>query len=72
MADEPWKEAIRRWQALSPDKQHLIRLRRIPRNVAESMAFEGEPVPQGWVEEQERLIEEKLKQEKKLEGDGPE
>jgi hypothetical protein len=39
-----WKQAIQRWQALPPEEQSRLRRLRIPRNVAESMAFEGEPV----------------------------
>jgi hypothetical protein len=39
-----WKEVIKRWQALPPVEQARIRRKRIPLNVAESMAFAGEPV----------------------------
>jgi hypothetical protein len=39
-----WKQAIERWRALSPEEQARTRRGRIPTNVAESMAFEGEPV----------------------------
>lgn len=39
-----WREAIRRWRALSPEEQLRRRLEAAPRSVARSMAFEGEPV----------------------------
>ncbi|OGA60360.1 MAG: hypothetical protein A3G81_04475 [Betaproteobacteria bacterium RIFCSPLOWO2_12_FULL_65_14] len=39
-----WKQAIERWRALPQKDQARIRRDRIPLNVAESMAFEGEPV----------------------------
>ena len=39
-----WKQAIERWRSLSPEEQARIRRSRILLNVAESMAFEGEPV----------------------------
>jgi len=39
-----WKQAIERWRSLPPEERARIRRRRIPLNVAESMAFEGEPV----------------------------
>lgn len=39
-----WKLAIERWRDLPPQEQARIRLSRLPRKVARSMAFEGEPV----------------------------
>lgn len=52
-----WKEAILRWRELSEEEQRQIRLRRIPRDVARSMAFEGEPVDQAVLEaELERYL----------------
>ncbi|HET7662684.1 MAG TPA: hypothetical protein VFK31_03515 [Rhodanobacteraceae bacterium] len=39
-----WIEAICQWRRLSPEQQRQIRRRRLPRKVARSMAFEGEPV----------------------------
>jgi len=39
-----WKQIIESWRALPPEEQARRRRRRIPLNVAESMAFEGEPV----------------------------
>ena len=39
-----WKENVRRWRALSEADKRRIRLRRIPQKVANSMAFEGQPV----------------------------
>lgn len=39
-----WKQKIERWRALPPAQQARLRRSRIPLNVAESMAFEGEAV----------------------------
>ena len=39
-----WKQTIKHWRSLQPEEQHRIRRSRIPLNVAESMAFEGELV----------------------------
>ena len=39
-----WKQTIKRWRDLRSEEQGRIRRDRIPLNVAESMAFEGEPV----------------------------
>ena len=39
-----WTKKIERWRALPPEEQARVRRSRIPLNVAESMAFEGEPV----------------------------
>jgi len=39
-----WKQTIKRWRTLPPQEQARLRRNRIPLNVAESMAFEGEPV----------------------------
>jgi hypothetical protein len=47
-----WKQVIRRWQALPLQEQARRRRLRIPLNVAESMAFEGEPVDQRILEPQ--------------------
>lgn len=54
-----WKETIRRWRALSPEEQTAIRLRRLPDNVARSIAFEGEPVDEEMLE---RHLRERLTQ----------
>ncbi len=40
-----WKENITRWRALPPEEKLRRRWEAIPADVAESMAFEGEPVP---------------------------
>jgi len=45
-----WKQAIARWRKLPPEEQDRIRLARLPRKVARSMAFEGEPVDQRMLE----------------------
>lgn len=39
-----WQQAIQRWRDLPEAEKHRIRWLRIPLNVAQSMAFEGEPV----------------------------
>jgi hypothetical protein len=41
-----WKQTIKRWRNLPPEEEARIRLARLPRKVARSMAFEGEPVDQ--------------------------
>lgn len=48
--------AIQAWRALTPAQQEAERLRQIPVKVARSMAFEGEPVPEGWVEAQRKRL----------------
>lgn len=45
-----WKQAVARWRKLPVSEQRRIRLARIPRKVARSMAFEGEPVNQKMLE----------------------
>jgi hypothetical protein len=44
MTQMDWQQVTRRWQGLPPEEQLRIRLSGIPRRVARSMAFEGEPV----------------------------
>lgn len=39
-----WKEAIRQWRALPEEEKHRRRWESIPRRVAASFAFSGEPV----------------------------
>jgi hypothetical protein len=39
-----WKEAIRQWRALPEAEKRRRRWASIPRSVADSFAFEGEPV----------------------------
>ncbi len=41
-----WKQVVEQWRKLPPSERRRIRLARIPRKVARSMAFEGEPVDQ--------------------------
>ena len=38
-------ETIRQWKALSPERKMQLRWEAIPRDVAQSMAFERESVP---------------------------
>ncbi len=40
-----WKENITLWRSLSPEEKLRRRWESIPLSVAQSMAFEGEPVP---------------------------
>jgi hypothetical protein len=42
-------EAIQRWQLLSARTQQQLRWQAIPKQVADSMAFEGEPVDLEWL-----------------------
>jgi hypothetical protein len=42
-------EAINRWRALPEDEQRRRRWEAIPQQVADSMAFEGEPVDLEWL-----------------------
>lgn len=52
-----WIEAINYWRSLSPEEQRRRALASLPRKVARSMAFEGEPVDQAMLEaELSRLI----------------
>lgn len=39
-----WKEAIAHWRALPEEEKRRRRLANLPRKVARSCAFEGEPV----------------------------
>jgi len=39
-----WRTVVEAWARLSPEEQLRRRLARIPKHVARSMAFEGEPV----------------------------
>jgi len=50
MASTSWKRVTERWQSLTPEEQLYVRLSRIPRKVARSMAFEGEPVDERMLE----------------------
>lgn len=46
-----WLESIAKWRALDPTERTRIRLERVPRQVAQSMAFEREPVSEQRLEE---------------------
>jgi hypothetical protein len=41
---QDWKQAIANWRQLPEAERTRIRWQRIPLNVAQSMAFAGEPV----------------------------
>jgi len=57
MPEPEWQESARRWRNLPPDEQLRISLRRIPRKVARSMAFEGQPADERMLEtELEKLL----------------
>ena len=45
-----WIDAIKHWRSLSPAEQRRRALANLPRKVARSMAFEGEPVDQAMLE----------------------
>lgn len=47
-----WMQVIERWQALPIEERSRISRSRIPLNVAESMAFAGEPVDLKMLEEE--------------------
>lgn len=49
-------ECLERWRALPEEERLRRRWQRIPRHVAESMAFEGEPVDLAWLEELHRRM----------------
>jgi hypothetical protein len=42
-------EVIQRWQRLPEAQQRRLRWQAIPQQVADSMAFEGEPVDLAWL-----------------------
>ena len=50
MVPETKLTAIQAWRAQTQAKRLAQRLQQIPEKVARSMAFEGEPVPAGWLE----------------------
>ncbi len=50
MSPMDWTTAVRQWRNLSAEQQRRIRWSRLPRKVARSMAFEGEPVDQQMLE----------------------
>jgi len=49
-------ECLQRWRALPRAERQRRRWQRIPRHVAASMAFEGEPVDLAWLEELHRRM----------------
>jgi len=51
-----WLESIARWRALPPQEKIRIRLQRVPHQVAQSMAFEREPVSLSRLEELHRRL----------------
>jgi hypothetical protein len=44
-----WQERIANWRKLKPAERKARRWAAIPRQVADSMAFEGEPVDLEWL-----------------------
>ncbi|MYD31103.1 MAG: hypothetical protein F4X01_05810 [Nitrospira sp. SB0661_bin_20] len=54
MPDNRWKETIKHWRTLPVEERRRRHLEAIPRHVANSMAMEGEPVDEAWI--QERLV----------------
>jgi hypothetical protein len=62
MSNTDWQAIAARWRKLSPEQKRQIRLSSIPRRVARSMAFEGEPVDEKMLQaELQRLIEQRGK-----------
>ncbi|NEV60662.1 hypothetical protein [Thiorhodococcus minor] len=60
MQNTDWKKIAADWRKLSPEEKRRIRLARIPRKVARSMAFAGDPVDETMLEEElRRLLEER-------------
>lgn len=51
MEANDWKAIVAEWRKLTAEEKRRIRLSRIPRKVARSMAFEGEPVDEKMLEE---------------------
>ncbi len=52
-----WTQAVQKWRKLTPEQQRRVRMARLPRKVARSMAFEGEPVDEKMLQQElERLI----------------
>ena len=51
------KENFARWRQLTPEEKLRRRWEAIPQDVAQSMAFEGEPVPLERIRERLALIE---------------
>ena len=49
-----WQESIKQWRRLPDEEQRRIWWALIPRRVAESMAYEGEPVELEWLEKLHR------------------
>ena len=52
-----WLAIMQAWQALPSEKRSEQAWAQIPASVAASMAFEGEPVNQTWLEELHRRTE---------------
>jgi hypothetical protein len=44
-----WQERVANWRKLKPAERKALRWAAIPRQVADSMAFEGEPVDLEWL-----------------------
>jgi hypothetical protein len=64
MAETDWKQIAAEWRKLPSAEQRRIRLSRIPRKVARSMAFEGEPVDETMLEDElQRLMRQRALQE---------
>lgn len=49
-----WQEKVQAWRALPEKEREAIRWSKVPRQVAASMAFEGEPVDLQWLKELHR------------------
>jgi len=56
MEDAKWKQAIERWRKLPEAEKQAIRWKMIPRSVAASMAFAGQPVDLAMLEEEHARV----------------
>lgn len=52
-----WKQASERWRALQPSEQQAQRIEAIPSHLANSMVFDGDPLPPEWLQAQQRTFD---------------
>ncbi|MGY6217316.1 hypothetical protein ACW73L_19355 [Methylolobus aquaticus] len=56
MEAEKWQKSIERWRKLSESEKQAIRWKMIPRSVAASMVFAGQPVDLAMLEEEHARV----------------
>ncbi len=49
--DTKWVQVTEHWRSLPLEERQRRHLEAIPRHVANSMAMEGEPVDEAWIQE---------------------